>query len=137
MSHLRSPIHARKYWSPQDSLSQPYLQLHVMHMCPQPQTCCRFVSKKFDQANKDFVFASHLPPQNCIFILPQNLPKHPNLGYLSSILEILPQFIIVDFPQTSSSKYLAKNSLCLLWLCALSLIGGPRVTCAKHCVSWV
>jgi hypothetical protein len=99
-------------------LQPPVVHLRRAH---NRKTCCPFVSTDFHQANTDFGSTSHMPPTDlCFQTSPKPLLKHPTLGYLSSILETLPQFSLPQtFLRLVLSKSLAKFFYAFLWLCTL------------------
>jgi hypothetical protein len=118
-------------------MSQPSLQPPAVHLrCAHNH---RLVVPSFPQTftklTQILVF-----PHTClhrpVFQTSPKPPKHPTLGYLSSILatclSLLPQTCLILSLQIS-----CQNSLSFLWLCTLAFIWTPRVTCVKHHVSWV
>jgi hypothetical protein len=99
MTHLTSPRHSYTDSSHQDSLSQPSQQPPMVHLRRALNLYLLSLHyHKLHQVNTDFGFASHMPPTDCISRLPQNLLECPTLGYLSSILAVLPQFFLALEP---------------------------------------
>jgi hypothetical protein len=106
-------------------------------MCPQPQTCCPFVTR-LHQVNTDFGSTSHMPPIDLCF---QTSPKSPRASHpwllvfhLGSSASVLP--CLRTLPQTCSLQILLPK-LPSLVVRPCALIGTPRVTNVKCHVLWV
>jgi hypothetical protein len=79
------------------------------YTCPQPHTCCPFISIEFHQANIDFIYASHMPPQTWVF---SHFPKtSQNIQPLATCLPILETLLLVRCLKLAL-QISCQNSLC-------------------------
>jgi hypothetical protein len=75
-----------------------------------------------------------MPPQTYVFKLPQNLPKCLIVGYMYSILETLPQFVIADLPHSFSPNLLSKCYMLPLVVCFFFYMESKSHLCEKSCL---